>query len=324
MERFPEAGATTLAKKVFAEHKGLWPTFNACILAVRRAFGQQGNRNRRVIADKSGYRDARQAGADWFDDIPDGIVELKDWDLFRISGPCKALIINDVHIPFHEIEPLKIALRRGKRAGCNVVILNGDIIDCHDQSKFEKNPFMRTWPEEIRTLRLLLDGLRKEFGKNARIIYKWGNHEERYTHHMIRQCPVWLDIPEFEFEAVMKLADYGVELVREHRPIALGKLHVVHGHEYRLVSAVNAARGLFLRAKAHCLCGHLHQVSSHSEPNVEQTILSTWSVGCLCNIHPQYRPISGWSHGFAIVDVAADGGFEVENFKILKGKAFRA
>jgi len=271
-----------LARKAFKENRGLWPSYNAVYCGVRYVLGSIGGEHRKDIADTSQFREPRGFSVDYFEDIPDGIQEIKDWDLYRVNGPFKALVFSDVHIPFHD-SALRVALRRGKDEGCNLVLMNGDIVDCHQLSKFLKDPRQRTFAEEIRTMRLLLDSLRKEFGKKARIIYKLGNHEERYIHFLIRQCPVFLDIPEFDFKEIMHLDKYGVELVSDHRPVTLGKLNVVHGHEYSINSAVNPARGIFLRAKAHCMVSHLHKTSAHSDPTVEQTLISTWSIGCLCH-----------------------------------------
>jgi len=50
-------------------------------------------------------------------------------------------------------------------------------------------------------------------------------------------------------------------------------------------------------------------------------ITTTWSLGCLCELHPAYLPINKWNHGFAIVDI--DGqNFEVRNKNIYKGQIF--
>jgi len=301
----------------------MWSSVESVRTTVRKVLGVQGDAKRQY-KNKSLYREPRMAGVDYFEDLPDGLTEFKDWEPCRVDGPIKPLILSDVHIPFHN-PALKVALRHGKKEGCNAVILNGDIIDCHELSKFLKDPRKRVFGEEIRVLRMLMDAIRKEFGKSARIIYKLGNHEERYIHFLIRQAPVFLDIPEFDFKEIMRLDEYGVELVGEKRPIALGKLNVIHGHEYNfpIANPVNAARGFFLRAKSHCLGGHLHQSSQHSEKNIEGLVVSTWSTGCLCDLHPEYRPINSWNHGFAIVNVDKDGSFEVENFRIINGKPYR-
>ena len=100
-----------------------------------------------------------------------------------------------------------------------------------------------------------------------------------------------------------------------------GDLNIIHGHEFggSVFSPVNIARGLFLRGKVSAMQGHNHQSSEHSESNMNGELTTTWSLGCLCELHPAYLPINKWNHGFAIVDI--DGqNFEVRNKRIHKGK----
>jgi hypothetical protein len=48
----------------------------------------------------------------------------------------------------------------------------------------------------------------------------------------------------------------------------------------------------------------------------EGTVISTWSGGCLSDLHPHYNPINKYNHGFGIIRMGANG-FEVENIKII-------
>jgi hypothetical protein len=65
--------------------------------------------------------------------------------------------------------------------------------------------------------------------------------------------------------------------------------------------------------------GHNHQTSEHTESNMNGEITTTFSLGCLCELHPAYLPINKWNHGFALVDI--DGKeFHVRNYRIHKGK----
>ncbi len=127
------------------------------------------------------------------------------------------------------------------------------------------------------------------------------------------KAPELLGVPDFEIKALLNLRDG--ELVKDKRPIRLGDLNVLHGHEYKyaISNPVNPARGMFLKAKAYVICGHFHQTSSHSARTVEQQNLGAWSTGCLCDIHPDYSPMNDWNHGFAFVEVFANGKFKVEN-----------
>ncbi len=232
------------------------------------------------------------------------------------------LLLSDVHIPFHDPQALELALDYGAAQRPTMILLNGDIADHFNLSKWETNPKLRDFGGEIRSLRFFLAGLRSRFGRQCRIIYKHGNHEERFERFLRLKAPELLDIPQFDWANVFGMDEHRIELIRQKRPIRLGKLNVLHGHEHqRTISApVNPARGLYLRCKAHAICGHWHQTSSHSEKNVEGKVITTFSTGCLCEMHPEYAPINSWSQGAAFVEIDKDGGFHVENFRIVGGK----
>ena len=98
-----------------------------------------------------------------------------------------------------------------------------------------------------------------------------------------------------------------------------GKLPVLHGHEIRNIQrTVNPARGLFLRAKSWAACSHCHTTSEHTTRDINGQVITTWSFGCLCDLQPEYNPFGNdWNWGFALVNVNDDGGFEVENKRIM-------
>jgi predicted phosphodiesterase len=276
---------------------------------------------RKQVKNKEYFREPRQAG--WKDVIPEALVQLNDWKALQIGGPNKTLILADVHIPFHDPEALELALEYGAKQNPTIILLNGDIVDHYALSRWEKNPEFRKFPEEVSATIYFLSGLRKRFPK-ARIIFKHGNHEERFEMYMRMKAIDLLGIPAFDWKNVYDLDKNEIELVTQKRPIRLGKLNVIHGHEYifSISNPVNPARGMYLKAKAHVLGGHFHQTSEHSENNLEQSVISAWSTGCLCDLHPEYRPLNMWNHGFSVVTTEEDGGFHVENLRIVRGKVW--
>jgi hypothetical protein len=40
----------------------------------------------------------------------------------------------------------------------------------------------------------------------------------------------------------------------------------------------------------------------------------------LCGLHPEYARLNKFNHGFAAVEIAADGQFNVQNYRITNGK----
>ena len=141
--------------------------------------------------------------------------------------------------------------------------------------------------------------------------------------YVLRNARELGDLTEVSLEYLLRFHEYGIEAVNREM-IKLGNLIVLHGHELgeSVFSPVNPARGFFLKAKASTLMGHYHQVSHHSESNLNGEQVGVWSTGCLCNLSPEYRPYAytKWSNGFAYVTVNEDKTFQVKNFRILEGK----
>ena len=185
-----------------------------------------------------------------------------------------------------------------------------------------KDPKKRDFKFELDTLKAFVEVIKKEL--NCKIFFKIGNHEERYQAYLRLKAPELLGIPDFEWQSVFGLQDMRIEMVDGKRPIRLGKLNIIHGHEYtfNISNPVNPARGLFLRCKTHVLGSHFHQTSQHSERSLEQHVISGWSTGCLCDLHPEYRPLQNWNHGFAFVTVDKSGAFHVENLRIIDGRVW--
>lgn len=321
VEQFPDAPARTLARKAFAETPECWKDLETCRLAVRVQLGVAGKHQRTNTADKSHYRPPRQAG--WSDVIPEAIEQLNGWQPLDIPGPHRALILSDIHIPYHDADALEVALEWGIARKPTLILLNGDLVDHYALSRWETDPKQRDFPGEVAATKQFLAGLRRVFPK-ARIIIKHGNHEERFERYMRFQAPALLGVPAFEWSAIYDLEAQRIELVAQKRPIGLGDLSVIHGHEYvfQIANPVNPARGLFNRAKVHALCGHFHQSSNHTEKTMRQKVITTWSTGCLCDLHPEYRPLNNWGHGFAYAEIDKAGAFRVENLRIIDGKVY--
>jgi len=323
VDEFPDAPALTLAKRAFVRNPGVWPNLEACRSAVRSRLGVYGKKARKEATDKSHFRKPRAAG--WHDVIPEPLLPANLWEPVQIDGPHRVGVLSDLHIPFHDKNANEVALDHIERRNPTLILLNGDIADHYAQSFFQTDPRLRDFPEEVRQVKFFLRGLRKRFPR-VRLIYKLGNHEERWDRYLRHKAPELLGIDEFDWKNVFALDDYKIELVDSKRPIRLGKLNVIHGHEYRFAisNPVNPARGFYLRGQAHCLGGHFHQTSQHSAKTVEQHVVGAWSTGCLCDLHPEYAPLNNWNHGFAFVTVPKDGAFNVDNYKIIGGKVYQS
>jgi predicted phosphodiesterase len=320
--KYPDMPALTMAKWLVRDNPGVWGSVDTCRGAVRYQYGVQGKKNRAQITTTP--RPKRSSGEDWRKYLPEPkrTIELP-WGPVTVGAPCKALILSDLHVPFYDRKAAELAIEYGVKRDADCVILNGDIVDHYALSRWQRDPRLRRFDEEVRDGRALLKSMRSAF-PDAAMYWKLGNHEERYEAYMISQAPDFLGVEAFEWGSVFGLDEQGVTLVTDKRPLIMGKLYVIHGHEFMqgYANPVNPARGFFLKAKTHVLGGHYHQSSQHSEKALDDNVVSAWSTGCLCEDHPAYRPINNWSQGFAFVEIDERGAFQVDNKRIIDGKVW--
>lgn len=248
-----------------------------------------------------------------------------DFTPYILNG-LRILNLSDIHIPYHDREALMLALNWGKQFQPDTILLNGDIIDCYQLSNFQKDPKERKFNEELEELHNFLSDLRENF-PDVELIYKMGNHEERYERFLMTQAKDIDGLTDgdgleiLSWESITHAKKYGHKIVTNKRIIKAGKLNIGHGHEFgkSIFSPVNPARGYYLRAKSSFIGGHYHQTSEHVERDLNGGITGCWSTGCLCDLNPAYMPINRWNLGFAAVEVEGDQ-FTVYNKKILNGK----
>jgi predicted phosphodiesterase len=230
-------------------------------------------------------------------------------------------IISDIHVPHHDEKTIRLFVAECKKRKAVGVLLNGDILDFYGLSRFDKDPTKPKLKREIEIGRELLAWLRKQL-PGVRLLWKEGNHEERLWSYLANNCAALFDLDELQIPSLLQFEKHRVEYINDRNRIDIGKLAVVHGHEFfrGFAPPVNPARGLYLRAKSVALCGHHHQTSTHRERTVKGREIATWSTGCACNLSPRYARFSNWNHGFAFVELEDSGEFRVENLTVREGK----
>ena len=231
----------------------------------------------------------------------------------------RLLILSDLHLPYQDNDAITAIFDAIKPGDIDGVLLNGDLLDFYGLSRFIRDPKKRSISGELQALEQFYSILRVIYP--VKIYYKFGNHEERYDHFLWSKAAEIADVDEFNLEEVIKRRMPGVEVIKDKRIITFGSLNIIHGHEYAsgIFQSVNVARGLFLKSKVSSLQGHAHQVSEHTETDMNGKITTTWSVGCLCDMHPDYAKLNKWSQGFAVAEREGND-FQVKNYRIHKGK----
>lgn len=237
-------------------------------------------------------------------------------------------IISDAHWPFHDLKrdsdgnfygAYMTAIETLKNSQCDVIVLNGDMLDVYNLSDHEKVEARRSWKWELDVAKAMLQHLRRFFGDKQRIVFREGNHEERYGRYIARKAK--------ELEGTVHLEEFlglralNIEWVDKRAKMTAGKLWIDHGHEWFGGGGVTPARNYRMKAIENILVGHVHRTSTDViRKPLDGSYIGGWSVGCLCDLNTHYAARNGWNHGFAIVDVDSTGDFTVHNKMIIGGE----
>jgi len=304
----------TLARIMYNENIELFINVDAARSVLRYLEGKRGEKDKKCIKNKDFIMHEERPKNPW--KLPES--DEAKYEPYILKAK-KLAVLSDIHVPYHSISALECTLDKIYEEKPDAILLNGDTIDFYGLSRFQKDPRKRSVAHELQALNEFLDVL-QQF--EAKIIYKLGNHDERYEHYLMHKAPELLGIPEFKFENLLKARERKMDVVGEKRIIKANKLNIIHGHEYPSVfSPVNIARGLYMKGKVSAMQGHNHQTSEHTETDMNGKSVTAWSLGCLSELNPAYMPLNKWNHGFAIVDLSENGeDFHVKNYRIHKGK----
>lgn len=311
-KRFPHASALSLARKLKKDHSLLFSSVEAARRMVRDVFGVSG---KAFVKYAEMPREKRKAGQQAA--MPESLAD--PFEEFIFDGCNRVGIVSDIHIPYHSMKAWEAATAKLRSNKCDGILINGDFCDFYRCSRYEKDPEARSFADE---LKFCIEGLRYMRDKfpAARIVFKSGNHEERFDKFIWTRAPELYGIDSCRIQELLKLSTMGIEFVSDQRPVLIGKLPVLHGHELQkgISAPVNPARGAFLRSLHTLAVGHSHRTSTHVEPDMFGREVAVWSIGCLSAPNPEYNRFAKSNHGFAFVSVGSDGEFDFENYRISK------
>lgn len=317
IHNYPEANNTDIARLLIKKEK-----WDSTPESLRKLIAKIKNN----VKIKSGVKDFSTPLDDMnfneaseFDiDLPKSFYEPRNRVILS-KAEDNILILADVHIPFHNLNALKTAIKYGHDNHVNTIILNGDLMDCYSISRFLKVPNKPKMQDEILYTRQFFKVLRERF-KDASIYWKWGNHEERFSNIIYRQIPELADIFDKSLEEATLTKEHGIKVVKEKKVIEAGKNNILHGHEvYSSSGAVNIARSIRAKANDNITIGHWHIHQEDTAKTIGDKLIGAWVIPCLCGLSPDFNPYNNWSNGFGHQQTDSDGKFVMLNKKIING-----
>lgn len=233
------------------------------------------------------------------------------------SNANKAIILSDIHIPFHDKVALGLAMEYMKDAAPTEIVLNGDIIDFYGASSYRKDPTrIETLQDEINETYDFLRTLRSQHEK-AKIYYVQGNHENRLARFILDKAPELYSLHCLSMDELFKLSELDITYVDESSQVVLGDLEIIHGTICRSKSAFSA-KAHHDKTGGSVLIGHVHRLGTFYHTNRWGTHISVEN-GYLGSTDFDYVNKPDWQQGFTEVSYMEDGRFTVRQHHINNG-----
>ena len=179
------------------------------------------------------------------------------------------------------------------------------MLDFYGISKFTKNDRKPNIEYECELFYEFLIQLRDLFPK-ALIVWKYGNHEERWDSYLKGAAPLLYMIGTETLEDYLPVRDLDVHVIKDKRRIVAGDLNILHGHEFWGSSGqVNPARTMFLKARTNVLVNHFHRSSAHKGNDLNGKQIRSYSLGAMCGVQ-DYSPYGDQDCSFGYL-VTIDG-----------------
>lgn len=214
----------------------------------------------------------------------------------------KDVIINDLHIPFHDKEVLLKVLKFIYDLQPTRLFLNGDFLDCYEISSFDKNPFeLFTLREELKIAEGYLDQISSRLNKTKKI-FIFGNHEYRFQKFLIRNAQPLMGLPGISLKEQLKLKELNYEIIDSGLKESFydaGSFLVGHFNKVSIHSGYTA-KALIERYGKSLIQAHVHRLGMHAKTLHGKTLIGIEN-GCLCDLNPSYTLSPNWQHGFTII-----------------------
>jgi predicted phosphodiesterase len=316
LEKFPNAPSRTIAKKIYNENSAFFTDAENVYFRVRYYRGQSGSTNRNKLKNTKFQKELKVKVMIQKLQLPESHTKVRN--SFTFPTGCKKLgVFGDVHIPYHDNTALEVMFKKFEEEKVDSIFINGDLLDFYQLSFHEKDPREVHFKGEIEAGKEFLAYIRNRF-PDIPIYYITGNHENRFERYLRIKASELLDIDECRLDVILHVAEYKIEYLPFRSKVVFGDYTIEHGDKIPGAGGVVPARTLLMRLKSNSIVNHFHKSSESSQRIYgvgEPTNIRAYSLGCMCDLAPEYMEINEWNHGFCIMSKVKEK-VSVSNYKI--------
>ncbi len=212
----------------------------------------------------------------------------------------RTVIAGDHHVPYQDKLAVKLWLKFLEWYKPEVLILNGDIMDCFAISKFTKSPLEgKRLKDEIKETKKLLRQI-VAVTPNCTRYYIFGNHENRLHKYMANNASEIYEL--VALEDLLGLEDDFIVVNSSHVEnfVQIGDIYVGHWNRVSKHSAYTVKNIIDDRGVS-IVQSHTHRMGMHVHKYMDRTVYG-WEIGCLCDTDPDYVVSPNWQSGFAVIE----------------------
>lgn len=227
--------------------------------------------------------------------------DINNEDIWHVK---KSILLPDLHYPHHDKKAMRSINDFIIDYQPDEILYMGDQLDLSCISSWnKKRPLLKEGKRLIDEYKNFNEEIllvhEKITRDDCKRVFFYGNHERRIQWY-IQEHPEldgFLDI-----DTSLQLKERGYKIIEYNDFYNIEKLRVIHGFYY---NKYHAAKTLDVFEK-NVVYGHAHNPQSYTKisPMDIEGYHTATSLGCLCNISPEYmegKP-NFWSNGFGIVE----------------------
>jgi predicted phosphodiesterase len=209
----------------------------------------------------------------------------------------KLVVGGDSHYPFESPSATSAFIQFIRKFRPDTVILNGDILDCYELSKYLKVPSKKTFKTGILKASEFLETIRSIL-PDADIRYVFGNHEQRYDKTILCKLPEMFGNIE-SLDEKLPCKKLGISVHKNIQSAEWTMWHnVAVGHFDRVCEGAGmTALRLMMKKGNDLVQSHTHRLGATAHAWLNRTTYA-YEAGCLCSLSPPYDKNPDWQSGF--------------------------
>jgi len=237
------------------------------------------------------------------------------------------LVFNDPHGPWEDPRALQLVLDIAKDQGVTHIVINGDLLDFYNcNSHGPKSPHIQAILEdELQWGIDFFSDLRKKF-PTEKIVYLYGNHEDRLERMIIRDCPSFWNL--LTLDKQLQLKKHNIEWYRYNYEYAVEDTILRIQHSPPSYSKNLAMTCLEKKLDISAIYGCSHRIDHAVRTGGSGRIYEVWANGWLgsFSLSPEHNEVfryakghQSWQQCFSLLTVIDGKEFVNKQIRILPG-----